>query len=109
MSSLSRAHNFQHKHNIQQMPPNNHLSIHFLVAYLDLWCGKVFLENKSLDAFMAMASVANWLEMTEVGLALAHRLLTSGGDHWAAERGSMRGRSDGRREAGTEASAGCGS
>ena len=37
---------------------------------LDMWCGKKGLGDKSLDAVMAMASVADRLEMTEVGAAL---------------------------------------
>jgi hypothetical protein len=37
---------------------------------LDMWCGKAGLGDKSLDAVMAMASVADRLGMTEVGAAL---------------------------------------
>ena len=37
---------------------------------LDMWCGKEGLGDKSLDAVMAMASVADRLGMTEVGAAL---------------------------------------
>jgi hypothetical protein len=36
---------------------------------LDLWCGKIDLQDESLNAVMAMTSVADRLEMTEVGLA----------------------------------------
>ncbi len=37
---------------------------------LDLWCGKEGLADKSLDAAMAMASVEDRLEMTEVVTAI---------------------------------------
>ena len=42
---------------------------------LNLWCGRECLEDKSLDAVMAMASVADRLEMTEVGLALEEAII----------------------------------
>ncbi len=42
---------------------------------LDLWCGKKCSDDKSLYAVMAMASVADRLEMTEVGLALEESII----------------------------------
>jgi hypothetical protein len=42
---------------------------------LDLWCGKESLVDKSLDVVMAMASVADRLEMTDVGLVLEEAII----------------------------------
>ena len=42
---------------------------------LDLWCGKECLKAKSLAAAMAMANVADRLEMTDVGLALEEAII----------------------------------
>ena len=42
---------------------------------LNLWCGKEGLEDKTLDAIMAMASVADRLEMKEVATALEDTII----------------------------------
>jgi hypothetical protein len=42
---------------------------------LDLWCGKECFKDKSLDAVMTMASVADRLAMTDVGLALEEAII----------------------------------
>jgi hypothetical protein len=42
---------------------------------LDMWCGKEGLRDKSLDDAMAMASVADRLEMMEVGTTLEDAII----------------------------------
>jgi hypothetical protein len=42
---------------------------------LDMWCGKKDFWNKELGVVMAMASVADRLEMTEVGTALEDAII----------------------------------